>query len=159
MGASTPWPLRAITQRFSLGRAVPMNRTMSSRPVLLLILLLGLTPACAATRPATVPVAEERLAFEQEGLASYYGKEHHGRRTASGAVFDAGRLTAAHRTLPFGTLVRVTNLDNGRHVVVTVTDRGPFRRERVIDVSRRAAKDLGFLRAGTARVRLEAVSG
>jgi rare lipoprotein A len=138
---------------------MPMNRAMPSRSALLLILLVAMTPACAATRPAAVPVAEERLAFEQEGLASYYGGEHHGRRTASGAIFDAGRLTAAHRTLPFGTRVRVTNLDNGRRVVVTVTDRGPFRRERVIDVSRRAAKDLGFLRAGTARVRLEAVSG
>jgi rare lipoprotein A len=138
---------------------MPMNRAMPSRSALLLILLVAMTPACAATRPAAAPVAEERLAFEQEGLASYYGGEHHGRRTASGAVFDAGQLTAAHRTLPFGTRVRVTNLDNGRRVVVTVTDRGPFRRERVIDVSRRAAKDLGFLRAGTARVRLEAVSG
>lgn len=136
-----------------------MNRTMFSRSTLLLILFVSMTPACAATRPAAAPGAEERLAFEQEGLASYYGQEHHGRRTASGAIFDAGRLTAAHRTLPFGTRVRVTNLDNGRRVVVTVTDRGPFRRERVIDVSRRAAKDLGFLRAGTARVRLEAVSG
>jgi peptidoglycan lytic transglycosylase len=131
---------------------------MRPRSIPLLVALLCLTPACAATRPAPA-ASEARLAFEEEGYASYYGKEHHGRRTASGEVFDDRRLTAAHRTLPFGTRVRVTNLSNGRRVVVTVTDRGPFRRERVIDVSRRAAKDLGFLRAGTARVRLEVLSG
>ncbi|HEU4765690.1 MAG TPA: septal ring lytic transglycosylase RlpA family protein [Candidatus Eisenbacteria bacterium] len=133
------------------------------RRILMLALLLGLAPGCAGSR--SIPIAfapsssEERLAFEEEGYASYYGREHHGRRTASGERFDAGRLTAAHRTLPFGTRVRVTNLDNGRKVVVTVTDRGPFRRHRVIDVSRRAAEDLGFLREGTARVRLEVLSG
>lgn len=128
------------------------------RRILLLTLVLGLVPACAGTRPAA-PVSDERVAFEEEGWASYYGREHHGHRTASGSTFDDRRLTAAHRTLPFGTRVRVTNLDNGRHVTVTVTDRGPYRRARVIDVSRRAAKDLGFLRSGTARVRLEVVSG
>ena len=133
------------------------------RRILVLALLLGLVPGCAGSRSIPIAVApsssEERLAFEEEGYASYYGREHHGRRTASGERFDAGRLTAAHRTLPFGTRVRVTNLDNGRKVVVTVTDRGPFRRHRVIDVSRRAAEDLGFLREGTARVRLEVLSG
>jgi peptidoglycan lytic transglycosylase len=133
------------------------------RSILLLTLVLGVVPACAGTRPAAAVsgtgVSDERVAFEEEGWASYYGREHHGHRTASGATFNERRLTAAHRTLPFGTRIRVTNLDNGRHVVVTVTDRGPFRRERVIDVSRRAAKDLGFLRSGTARVRLEVVSG
>ncbi|HYJ32701.1 MAG TPA: septal ring lytic transglycosylase RlpA family protein [Candidatus Binatia bacterium] len=133
------------------------------RQILAFALLLGITPGCAGSLPAPgvgpAPSSEERLAFEEEGYASYYGREHHGQRTASGERFDAGRLTAAHRTLPFGTRVRVTNLDNGRRVVVTVTDRGPFRRHRVIDVSRRAAKDLGFLREGTARVRLEVLSG
>ena len=88
-------------------------------------------------------------------MASFYGAEHANRRTASGARFDPDRLTAAHPTLPFGTRVRVTNLDNGRSVVVTITDRGPFRRKRIIDVSRRAAKELGFVREGTARVRVE----
>lgn len=138
---------------------MPISGGMRSRPLLLLLLALALTPACASTRPGPALAGEERVAFAQEGVASFYGREHHGRRTASGAVFDDRRLTAAHRTLPFGTRVRVTNLDNGRHVVVTVTDRGPYRRERVIDVSRRAAKDLGFLREGTARVRVEAISG
>ncbi len=97
--------------------------------------------------------------FIQEGIASYYGSYHHGRRTASGTVFDEHLLTAAHRTLPFGTQVRVTNLENGRHVILVVTDRGPFRKQRVIDVTSRAARDLGFLRAGIARVRVEAIRG
>src|SRR5213593_3932758 len=89
------------------------------------------------------------------GRASYYHSRFHGNRTASGERYDETRLTAAHRTLPFGTRVRVTNLDNGRSVVVTIVDRGPFTRGRVIDVSRRAARKLGFLRDGTARVTLE----
>lgn len=130
---------------------------------LLTIVLIAAAPGCAGTpgaAPRMTPAGvESRVAFEEEGFASYYGFEHHGHRTASGERFDADRLTAAHRTLPFGTRVQVTNLDNGKRVVVTVTDRGPFRRHRVIDVSRRAARDLGFLRAGTARVRLEVLSG
>jgi rare lipoprotein A len=91
------------------------------------------------------------------GVASYYGREHHGQRTASGQRYDERRLTAAHPDLPMGTRVRVTNLENGRSVTLTVTDRGPVARGRIIDVSRRAARDLGFLRAGTARVRVVVV--
>jgi len=91
------------------------------------------------------------------GFASYYDSRFHGARTASGERYDEKALTAAHRTLPFGTHVQVTNLGNGRSVVVTITDRGPFARGRVIDVSRRAARKLDFLRDGTARVRLEIV--
>ncbi len=91
------------------------------------------------------------------GIASYYGREFRGRSTASGTRYDDRRMTAAHPTLPFGTRVRVTNLANDRSVVVTVTDRGPFRGGRIIDVSRRAARRLGFLGAGTARVRLERI--
>ena len=91
------------------------------------------------------------------GFASYYDSRFHGARTASGERYDEKALTAAHRTLPFGTRVQVTNLSNGRSVIVTITDRGPFARGRVIDVSRRAARRLDFLRDGTARVRLEVV--
>src|SRR5689334_19646900 len=83
------------------------------------------------------------------GMASYYSDDHEGRRTASGRRYDAERLTAAHRTLPFGTRLRVTNLANDRSVVVTVTDRGPFVRGRIVDVSRRAAEKLGFVARGT----------
>jgi len=97
--------------------------------------------------------------WHEVGVASYYGGEFHGRRTASGERYHQGKLTAAHPTLPFGTRVRVTNLENGQSVVLRVTDRGPFRKGRIIDVSRKAARELGFLRAGTARVRVEVVSG
>ena len=88
-------------------------------------------------------------------IASYYASRFHGRATASGDPYDENELTAAHRTLPFGTRVRVTNLMNARSVIVLVTDRGPFAAGRVIDLSRRAAQQLGFLRRGTVRVRLE----
>ncbi len=95
--------------------------------------------------------------YEEMGVASWYGREFHGRRTANGAVFDMNALSAAHRTLPMPSLVRVTNLDNGRSLVLTVNDRGPFARGRIIDVSRRAAQLLGFFEKGTAKVRVEAV--
>lgn len=88
-------------------------------------------------------------------VASWYGTGFHGRRTASGQVFDQERLTAAHKTLPFGTKLRVTNLRNGRSVLVTVTDRGPYVRNRQLDVSFGAARRLGFVGVGTAPVLIE----
>ena len=91
----------------------------------------------------------------ETGKASYYGQAHHGKRTASGERFDQHALTAAHRSLPFGTRVRVTNLDNGRQVVVRINDRGPYRRGRIIDLSRAAAAQLGMIEDGIAPVRLE----
>jgi rare lipoprotein A len=91
----------------------------------------------------------------ETGKASYYGDRHHGRKTASGERFDQHALTAAHRSLPFGTRVRVTNLSNERSVVVRINDRGPFVRGRIIDVSRAAAERLGMLRAGVVPVRVE----
>jgi rare lipoprotein A len=92
-----------------------------------------------------------------DGLASYYGGGFNGRRTASGQRFDQHAMTAAHRTLSFGTKVRVTNARNGRSVVVTINDRGPFVRGRIIDLSRGAARAIGMLGAGVAPVRLEVV--
>ncbi len=92
------------------------------------------------------------------GRASWYGEPDHGRRTASGQIFDMYAFTAAHPTLPFGTRVRITNLENGRSVIVVINDRGPFVRGRIIDVSRRAARLLGFERKGTAPVRVEVVA-
>jgi rare lipoprotein A len=116
-----------------------------------------LLSGCAGTRP-TVDAGGGSGGSDRTstwvGFASYYGAEFQGRRTASGQRFDQDELTAAHRTLPFGTRVRVTNLKNSRSVVVTINDRGPFRRGRILDVSRRAASELGFLRAGVARVKL-----
>ena len=91
------------------------------------------------------------------GLASYYGREHHGGPTASGKRFDMNAMTAAHRTLPFGSSIRVTNLRNGRVVTVRINDRGPFVRGRILDVSRAAALQLGFIDRGLAKVRIEQV--
>lgn len=102
--------------------------------------------AISESRPALLG-GEAAREFERGG-ASWYGTGFHGRRTASGERFDMHALTAAHRTLPFGTLVRVHSLVNGRDVDVRITDRGPFSRSRVIDVSRAAAEELGMLGAG-----------
>lgn len=88
------------------------------------------------------------------GYASYYGQRFHGRRTASGHPFDASGSTAAHRTLPLGTEITITNLANGRVVTATVTDRGPFVRGRIVDVSRALAARLGFIHLGKAKVRV-----
>jgi rare lipoprotein A len=94
-----------------------------------------------------------------EGMASFYGSELAGRRTASGERFDPGELTAAHRTLPFGSKVRVTNPANGRSVVVRINDRGPFARGRLIDLSRSAAKRIGLVGRGKGEVRLALLGG
>ncbi len=109
----------------------------------------GLLAACA--HPGRRP-AEERV---ETGLASFYSDALQGRRTASGAPYDGRALTCAHRTLPFGTRVRVTDVETGRSVVVTVTDRGPYADGRIVDLSRAAARALGILERGLARVRLE----
>jgi rare lipoprotein A (peptidoglycan hydrolase) len=90
-----------------------------------------------------------------QGVASWYGYPHHGRITASGRRFDMHELTAAHRTLPLGTRLRVTNLIGGRSVIVTITDRGPFVKNRVIDLSYAAARQIGMLSSGTAPVQLK----
>lgn len=97
------------------------------------------------------------VAAAADGMASYYGGRFHGRRTASGQRFNQNALTAAHRSLRFGTRVRVTNARNGRSVVVTINDRGPYARGRVIDLSRAAAGKLGMLSTGVAPVRLEVI--
>ncbi|RMT66532.1 hypothetical protein ALP29_03243 [Pseudomonas syringae pv. avii] len=96
--------------------------------------------------------------YDETGTASYYGAKHHGKKTASGEPFNQNALTAAHRRLPFGTQVKVTNLDNNRSVVVRITDRGPHTRGRLIDLSRKAAEQLRMLRSGTARVRVQALN-
>jgi rare lipoprotein A len=95
----------------------------------------------------------------QSGLASWYGGKLAGRKTASGERFDPRALTCAHRTLPFGTWVEVTRTDTGARVRVRVTDRGPFKRDRVIDLSRGAAERLNMLRDGVVRVELRVVQG
>lgn len=92
------------------------------------------------------------------GVASYYGRRFHGRRTANGERFNMRAMTAAHKTLPFGSLVKVTNPRNGRSVTVRINDRGPFIRGRVIDLSRAAAEEIGMIRRGHARVDMELVA-
>ena len=109
-------------------------------------------PVAGSRDPAA---SSELLPAHGVGSASYYARRFHVRKTASGRVYDENELTAAHRTLPFGSTLRVTNLANQRSVVVTITDRGPFVRNRVIDLSRRAARQLGFLRKGITKVRME----
>jgi rare lipoprotein A len=92
------------------------------------------------------------------GEASYYGREFMGSRTANGEKFDPNAMTAAHRTIAFGTRVRVTNLSNSKDVIVRVNDRGPWKKSRIIDISYAAAKQIGMHRSGTAKVRLNLVS-
>src|SRR5258706_11454374 len=124
-------------------------------PVLVMSIMVA--GACAERKaPSTSPASIERHHAET-GQASWYGKAHQGQRTASGERFDMRALTAAHRTLPFGTIVRVTNLGNSRSVNVRINDRGPFRRDRVIDLSYEAARKLGIAARGTALVTLTVI--
>jgi rare lipoprotein A len=113
--------------------------------ILALIALLGLDLLGCSKEPT----------HTLQGVASWYGHPHHGRLTASGRRFNMYELSAAHRTLPFGTRLRVTNLRNGRSVAVTITDRGPFVRQRMLDLSYAAARELDMIAPGTAPVRIE----
>ncbi len=134
---------------------------LSRLPLLLVLLSL----AGCASQPAPVPIIPPAPApqqpaaptFTQSGLASFYGAAHDGKRMASGEKFDPQALTAAHRSLALGSRVVVTNLENNRSVTVTITDRGPFVRGRIIDLSLAAARALGMIERGVARVRVEAL--
>ncbi|MGB6482518.1 MAG: septal ring lytic transglycosylase RlpA family protein [Candidatus Acidiferrales bacterium] len=120
-------------------------------------------PANPPTRPPTPPRAMPPSAvpgeYTEEGVASWYGVPFNGRRTSNGEVYDMYQLTAAHRTLPFNAVVRVTNLANGKEVNVRINDRGPFVANRVIDLSYSAAEAIGMVGPGTAEVRLDVVAG
>lgn len=121
----------------------------------LIPLLLTVSAAAQEAEIVDDQVVDIDTATEMDGgMASYYGDELAGNRTASGERFDPDQLTAAHRTLPFGSMVRVTNTSNGDSVVVRINDRGPFSRGRVIDISHAAARQIGMHRSGTARVKL-----
>jgi rare lipoprotein A len=126
------------------------------RRALVLGAVSALAASCARRRRVRAPVAPVPGSVEY-GIASWYGYPYHGRRSASGEIYDMEKLTAAHRTLPFGTWVEVQNLSNGRKVQVRVTDRGPFVDGRIIDLSRAAARHIDMLRAGVVRVRLEVI--
>ena len=132
---------------------------------LFLLALALLCFGCATVHPpidldreANPRVSSALRVSPQVGRASFYGEGFHGRETASGEVFDQEAMTAAHRTLAFGTRLRVTNLANGASVVVTVNDRGPYVRGRMIDLSLGAARTLGFVEDGTTRVRVKPLS-
>lgn len=118
----------------------------------------------AALRPAihskkvVTHTQQKPLLPVTEGKASFYADQFHGRKTANGETFNMKMLTAAHPSLPFGTRVRVTNLRNGKDVIVRINDRGPFVKGRIIDLSISAAKEIGLIKSGTVRVKLEALS-
>ncbi|MBL0917280.1 MAG: septal ring lytic transglycosylase RlpA family protein [Hydrogenophaga sp.] len=118
---------------------------------LLLVTVLWLGGCASPPRHGSSTSAPEGREIER-GVASWYGAQHHGRRTASGEVFDMNAFTAAHKTLPFGTRVRVFNPASGQAVVVRINDRGPFTPGRVIDLSRAGAERIGLIRAGVAPV-------
>jgi len=127
----------------------------------LLPVVVVLFTGCASTPRVAKAVAVQPTrsvpAKTMVGIASYYGKEYHGKTTASGEIFDMTKLTAAHRSLPFGINVRVTNLSNDQSVIVRVNDRGPFVGGRIIDLSLAAAQRLGMITAGLARVSVEPI--
>jgi len=124
--------------------------------LLAVVLLLGLATGCATTGGSRI--ARKSVQGTQIGMASYYAHKFHGRRTASGQIYDMHGMTAAHRKLPFGTRVRVTNLHNHKSVELIINDRGPFKKGRIIDVSYGAARKLGMIRDGTAKVRVRVLS-
>ncbi|WP_211245227.1 septal ring lytic transglycosylase RlpA family protein [Thermonema rossianum] len=106
---------------------------------------------------SVIPLHAQRT-YKAKGMASYYADKFNGRKTASGEIFDNSRMTAAHRTLPFGTYVKVTNLANGKSVVVRINDRGPYAHGRIIDLTKAAAIQLDMVRTGTAKVLVEEVA-
>ncbi|MEA3274205.1 MAG: septal ring lytic transglycosylase RlpA family protein [Pseudomonadota bacterium] len=115
-----------------------------------MLAILALTPLTALGKVSP--------GFTQKGIASYYSDKLHGRKTASGERYDKTAYTAAHRTLPLGTRVRVTNIKTGKSIELRINDRGPFVKGRIIDLSRRAARDLGMIRKGLGRVRVQVLS-
>ena len=122
------------------------------KPALLLMVVAALAVSgCGggSGEPSTEPGSVE------EGEASYYAHKYHGRTTANGETYDENKMTAAHKTLPFGTTVRVTNLANGKKVVVRINDRGPFIKGRIIDLSYKAAGELDYISRGVVKVRVE----
>ncbi|MFH1763527.1 MAG: septal ring lytic transglycosylase RlpA family protein [Gemmatimonadota bacterium] len=134
----------------------PLRPSSRLRPAAWLPVVLLLHGCALAGGPAAPPPSPGGLpaGWSEVGMASWYGHPYHGRATASGESYDMEAPTGAHRTLPFGTRLRVENLDNGRSATLTINDRGPFAKERILDVSRRVAEELGMLGPGTARVRI-----
>ncbi len=141
---------------FFEGKEVKVTGTLDAKDYTIYISDMGLSNAKHASTK-TNPQPHKTATPVWYGLASWYGRDNQGPRTANGEPFDDQRLTAAHRRLPLGARVRVTNLRNGRSVVVRVNDRGPFTPGRLIDLSKGAAQQLGFIRQGLAHVRISVV--
>lgn len=123
----------------------------------MIIALLFISGCAKKTKRVRLPSAP-RIGSIETGIASWYGVPYHGRRAANGEIYDMEKLTAAHRTLPFGTWVEVLNEDNGRSVTVRITDRGPFVDDRIIDLSKAAAREIAMIGPGLAHVRLKIVT-
>ena len=135
---------------------------MKSTPLVHLAALLVLCSCGLVSRPVYLYVPGRTtelvvLGFAQRGVASFYAEAFHGRTTANGETFDMNAMTCAHRTLPFGTMLQVTNLDNDRDVTVRVNDRGPYISGRIIDLSKGAARSLDMIESGTANVPIEVI--
>jgi rare lipoprotein A len=133
-----------------------MDMRRLTAPILTSLALALAAGQVHAERDSARDETRRPAAFEQVGVASWYGPGFHGRPTASGEIFDQNELTAAHRNLPLGSEVRVTNLENGRSITVEINDRGPYVKGRVIDLSRAAARRLDLIEDGVAKVRIEA---
>ncbi|MBO6585296.1 MAG: septal ring lytic transglycosylase RlpA family protein [Gracilimonas sp.] len=136
---------------------------MHSLKVLALFVLTGvLISACGVTKRGadfTAPISSDNARPIETGVSSWYGPNFHGKLTANGEVYDMDGVTAAHRTLPFGTILLVENLDNGKTVQVRINDRGPYAKNRIIDLSKGAAEQIDMIGPGTARVRLYLIKG
>jgi rare lipoprotein A len=132
---------------------------MTSRRALIATLVCALAiSGCGRKKRVSPSVAHARIPSVESGLASWYGHPYHGRPAANGEIYDMEKLTAAHRTLPFGTWVRVTNSDNGKTVDVRIIDRGPFIAGRIIDLSHAAAGAIDLIGPGVAFVRVDVIS-
>ncbi len=151
------------SSRSPLPRGVPDILLRSVLPFLYCLALLACLTGCAKKRvqiavPTTSSSSSPSLPPEEKvGYASWYGDPYHGRRTSNGETYNKYSMTAAHRTLPFDTLVKVNNLENGKKVKVRINDRGPFIENRIIDLSLAAAQEIDMVRPGTAKVSLEII--
>lgn len=122
--------------------------------VLALVVVAASAIDCTGRKKAPTKAGK---GYMEEGMASWYGRKFHMKKTSSGERFNMYKKTAAHRTLPFGTVVKVTNLENGKSVKVRINDRGPWKKGRIIDLSYAAAKKIGMVKSGVARVRIKVV--
>jgi rare lipoprotein A len=153
--AAAPLEAHAATPSFSVIPAAAQLSLREVEPLPFNDELLRPTAPSVRLASTLAMAPSQRVSKVIEGTASWYGPGFFGNRTASGEVYRPGTLTAAHRSLPFGTMVRVTNLNNGRSAVVRINDRGPFVGSRVIDLGHGAAQQVGLVSSGTAPVRLE----